>query len=99
MTTVSYPLRIPHEIIEISKLKSEDQHVDQATALRQFLFVGAEEYVLQLVAEGMLSIGKSAELLNTSVYDIYRIAKRHGIQLGPTPEQTKKAKKYAEEIL
>ena len=49
MTAIAYPLRIPEEILTISKLRAKEEHVDQTTALRQFLHIGVEEYVLQLV--------------------------------------------------
>ncbi len=98
MTTTPYPLRIPEEILELSRLRAQEEHLDQTTALRQFLYVGAEEYVLHRVAEGRISIGHAAELLKTSVYDLHRLAKQHGIQLGASPEQARKSREMAKKI-
>ncbi len=98
MTTISVPLRIPDEIISLSKLRAQEEHLDQATALRQFLHVGAEEYVVTMVTEGRISIGKAAELLKRTVYDIQNIARRHGIELGATPEQARKSREVAKKI-
>ena len=92
MKTIAYPLRIPKEIIELSRLKAQEQRLDQSTALRQLLYIGAEEYALSLVAEGRISIGKASEMLNTTVYDMQIIAKKHGIELGPTKEQAEKSR-------
>lgn len=99
MTTKAYPLRIPEEIIQVSRLRTQEEHVDQATALRQFLHIGAEEYLLHLVSDGRISIGKAAELLNTTIYDLYRLAKRHGIDLGPTSDQTRKGRETAKKVI
>jgi len=99
MTTKAYPLRIPEEIVLLSRLRAQEEHLDQATALRQFLHIGAEEYVLNLVAEGRISTGKAAELLNTTIYDVQRLAQKHGIQIGATREQAKKSRETARKIL
>ena len=87
MESVSYPLRIPGEILELAKLRAKEEYVDQSTALRQLLYIGAEEYVLGLVESGRISIGRAAELLNVSVQDIHRFAEKHGVRLGATKGQ------------
>ncbi len=91
MAAVSYPLRIPEEILALAKLRSKEEYVDQSTAIRQLLYIGAEEYVLSLVESGRISIGKSAELLKTSVQDVHRLAEKHGVKLGATNEQQRKS--------
>ena len=99
MKTISYPLRIPKELIELAALRSREEHIDQSTALRQMLHVGAEEYILDLVSSGRISIGRAAELLNISVYDIYKLAEKHGTKLGGTAELQIKSKKTAKKYL
>ena len=99
MTTTSYPLRIPEEIIVLSRLRAQEEHLDQATALRQFLYLGAEEYLLKLVSEGRISIGKAAELLHKSIYDIQHAAQKHGISIGSTAEQAKKSRETAKRVV
>jgi len=99
MSTIAYPLRIPEEILTVSKLRVEVEHVDQATALRQFLYIGVEEFVIQMIAEGRISIGKAAELLKTTHYDLYRIAQKHGLKLSATLEQGKKSRETLKKLL
>lgn len=91
MTTVSYPLRISDEIMALASLRSKEEYVDKTTALKQFLSTGAEEYVLGLVSKGRISVGKAAELLDKPVYDIQSIARKHGIEVGPTSDQMKRS--------
>jgi len=52
----------------------------------------------QLVVEGHISIGKSAEMLRVSIYDIHRIAEKHGIRLGAAAEQLEKSRQNAKRI-
>ncbi|MBI3051562.1 hypothetical protein HYY74_03825 [Candidatus Woesearchaeota archaeon] len=91
MAAVSYPLRIPEEILALAKLRSKEEYVDQSTAIRQLLHLGAEEYVLGLVESGRISIGRASELLKTSVQDVHRLAEKHGVRLGATVEQQRKS--------
>ncbi len=99
MSSVAIPLRIPEKILAVSRLRAEEEHVDQATALRQFLYIGVEECVVQLVAAGRISIGKAAELLNTSHYDLYLVAQKHGITLSASVGQAKKSRMHLQKLL
>ena len=99
MKTVSYPLRIPKGLVELAALRSKEEYVDQSTALRQLLHLGAEEYVLEIVSSGRISIGKAAELLKISVYDVYKLAEKHGMKLGGTIEHEMKSKKTAKKYV
>src|SRR3989344_3264536 len=99
MTSVAYPLRIPKEILSLAKLRAKDEYVDQSTALRQLLHLGAEEYVLSIVEKGQISIGRAAELLNTSIQDIHRLAEKHDTRLGATDEQREKSTKTMRKLL
>lgn len=54
--------------------------------------------LLKLLESGRISIGKAAELLKTSVQDIYRLAEKHGVRLGATPEQRKKGLETARKL-
>lgn len=99
METISYPLRIPEEIMVLAKLRAKEEYTDQSTALRQLLYLGAEEYLLHLVETGRISIGRAAEVLKASVQDLHRLAEKHGIQLGATLEQEEKSIKTAKRLL
>ena len=99
MTTVSYPLRIPEELIGLAKLRAKEEYVDQSTALRQLLYAGAEEYVLGLIEKGQISVGRASELLNTSIQDIHRMAEKRGIRLGANLQQIKESEKTLKRLL
>ena len=99
MGTVAYPLRIPEEIIGLAKIRAKEEYVDNSTALRQMLHVGAEEYVLSLLQKGRITIGKAADLLKISICDIHEIAQKHNVQLGATPEQQEESKKTLKKLL
>jgi hypothetical protein len=89
------PLRIPENLDELAALSAAEQHTDKATALRQWLHRGAAQYVLRLVAEGRISMGRAAELLDVTVYDLQHLAESLGMELGATDQQRRRSRALA----
>ena len=95
---ISYPLRIPDNLIALAELRRREMYVDKATAIRQLLYIGAEKYVLELYSKGRISLSRAAELLNKTVYDVLQMAKERGIETGATEEQQKASEKTLKKI-
>lgn len=98
MTQVQ-PLRIEEDIMKIAELRSKDEHTNRTIAIKQFLYSGAEEYLLKLCSQGRVSIGKAAEVLHKSVYELQESAKQKGVELGITSKEYNEGKKLAEELI
>jgi len=94
-----YPLRIPENLITLAQLRYREEHINQSTALKQLLYTGAESYILELLRKGRISIGKAAELLDTPIYEIYRLANERNIELGATETQYRKSKEIAKKLI
>lgn len=92
------PLRIPESLDDLAALSAQEQHTDKATALRQWIYHGAAEYVLGLVAQGRLSIERAAELLDVTVYDFHHLAETHKIEIGATDEQRQQSRALAAKL-
>ncbi|MEJ7842847.1 MAG: hypothetical protein WKF95_13880 [Rubrobacter sp.] len=97
--TRPYPLRIPENLMELAEAKSRSERVDRSTALRQLLYAGAEEYVLELLSEGRLSSGRAADILDVSVHRIHELARKHDLRIGATLEDYQRSKGSARELL
>ncbi|GEM_PF-438108 len=98
MKTKVIPLRIPEKLESLATACSLEQHSDRATTLRQWLYKGAELYAVRLVAEGRITASYAAELLDLSIYDIYRIAQDNRIELGASPEQREMSRETARRL-
>lgn len=98
MTTIAYPLRVPKKLIYLAELRSREEYVDKTTALRQLIYLGAEDYVMELYEKGRVSLSMAAALLDKNVHEIVRIAQRKGIRVGATEEQQKASEKIASEL-
>jgi predicted HTH domain antitoxin len=94
----SYPLRIPKNLMELANLKIKEEHVDKSTALRQFMYKGARDYVLELYNSGRISLSKAAQLLDTSTFEIVRIACEQKLIPGATESQQKKSRGTSREF-
>lgn len=91
MRTTPYFLRLPNHLIELANLRAPEERIDRSTALRQLLYAGAEEYALELLGRGRISLLKAAELLNMSTPAMIERAQEHGIQLGGDIETYRRA--------
>ena len=90
--TVVYSLKLKDEILPLIELKSMEERTNKAIVLKQFLYKGLENYVIDLVSKGRLSVGKAAEILEISIYDVQEIAKSRGLKLSATMEQRQSSK-------
>lgn len=99
MGTKPYPLRIPNNLMKLAEARSSEEHVDKSTALRQLMYKGAEDYILELISKGRISVSRGAELLDTNVHEIYRLAKKKGVEIGATVDQYEKGEKTAEDVI
>lgn len=96
--STSYPLRIPEKLMKIVELREEEEYVSKATALRQLLYKGAEDFVLELYKEGRISLSRAASLLDKSTHDIIWLTRKKGIQVGATREQQKISEETTKEM-
>ena len=96
---IVYPMKIREEIMPIIELKSKEEHTNKAVVLKQMIYKGMEDYILKLIEKGRISIGKAAEILDVSIYDIHEIAESKGIKLSASSEQRQKSKEYLKKFL
>ncbi len=99
MGTEPYPLRIPDNLMKLAESRSSEEHIDKSTALRQLMYKGAEEYILELISKGRISVSRGAELLDTNVHEIYQLAKKKDVEIGATMDQYEKGEKTAKEVI
>jgi hypothetical protein len=95
MKTTPYPVRLPKHLLDLADLRAAEERLDRSTALRQLLYSGAEEYVLDLLSRGRISLSKAAELLDTSALAIVEKARERDVTFGASAELYAKARTRA----
>ncbi len=89
--TIVQPIRLDENVERLIELKSREEHMSKSTVLRQFIYMGIEEYALQLCAAGRLSLSKCVELLNRSIWELLDLAKQKDIIIGISEEAMKES--------
>lgn len=97
--TVVYPMKLKDEIMPLIELKSREEHTNKSIVLKQLLYEGLKDYVIDLIQKGRLSAGKAAEILDLSIYDIHEIAKSKGIKLSATLEQRQRSREFMKSLI
>lgn len=64
----SHPLRISESLLSLVDSKASEDRTDRSTALRQLLYTGAEDYVIELLKRERISASRAAEILDVSLY-------------------------------
>ena len=95
---IVYPLKLKEEIMPIIDLKSKEEHTNKSIVLKQLIYQSLEEYMINLCANRRLSVGKVAEILDISIYDIHKIANKKGIKLTANEEQIQKSKEFLNKL-
>ena len=96
---IVYPLKLNEEIMPIIELKSKEEHTNKAIVLKQLIYQSLGDYVINLCALGRITVGKAAEILDVSIYDIHRIAREKGKKLTAAKEQMEKSKKLRDYMI
>ncbi len=99
MSSRSYPLRIPDNLIELAEARAREERTDRATALRQLMYAGAENYVVELLKRGRITASRAAELLDSSVHRVHELARERGVETGSTPEEHRRSTQVARKLL
>ena len=82
---------VPELIDQTAIMFSGLLNTDTSDLLQEWLRHGFERGLLQMVSDGQLSVGRLVEILDITYYDVPELSRRYGIDLGPTPEQSRHA--------
>ena len=80
MASKPYPLRIPESLLSLVDSKASEDRTDRSTALRQLLYMGAEDYVIELLKRERISASRAAELLDVSLYRMHELMRESGVE-------------------
>jgi len=97
--TLIQQVRLSEKIKPLIDLKSKEEHLSRSVVIKQFVYEGLEDYALKLCSKGRLSIGKVAEILEKSIYDIQEMAKERGIILSADEKAAEKSHETTKRLI
>jgi len=84
-------LRIPETLLKTVKSVARREHLDESTATRQLIALGAMEYAVRLYRDGKVTLREAAELAGATVREMIDILLDHGVKGNVTASQERKA--------
>ena len=99
MASKPYPLRIPENLLSLVDSKATEDRTDRSTALRQLLYAGAEDYVIELLKRERISASRAAELLDVSLYKVHELSRERGAELASGSEDHDRGRETADQLL
>lgn len=91
-------VRIPKELLKVVKRRARAEGVDESTAIRQLISMGAKNYAVDLYRNGRITLREAAEIINASVREMIDILLEHGVQGNVRFDQQKKALEFVSGI-
>ena len=85
--------------MKVVELRATEQYIDKTAALRQLLYRGIEDYVMQLYGEGKVSLTYVTKMLGKSAYEVLDMAQARGIKTDYPDEILKKSREHAKRLV
>ena len=84
-------LRIPESLLKTVRELARRERLDESTAIRKLIAMGATEYAVQLYREGKVTLREAATMADTTVREMIEILLEHGVKGNVTLDQQRKA--------
>lgn len=87
-------LRIPEDLLKAVHYVAHREHLDESTATRQLIALGAVEYAVRLYRDGKITLNEAAELAGATPREMIDTLLDHGVKGNVTASQERKAIEY-----
>ncbi len=91
-------LRIPEDLLESVNYRAKREDVEESTAMRQLIKLGAIEYAVQLYKRGEITLREATRLSHVSLRKMLDLLLERGIRGNITMEQQQKALRLAKKM-
>lgn len=88
---MSKTVRFPEELFKVIEHRARQEKIDESTAIRQLLALGAEEYAVELFRQGKITLNEAAELAGVTLRQMVDTLQRHGVRGNVRLDQQRKA--------
>ncbi len=84
-------VRIPEKLLKVVRRRARAEDVDDSTAIRQLLSIGAKNYAVDLYRDGKITLKEASELADATVREMIDILLDRGVKGNVRLDQQKKA--------
>ena len=89
---------MPKELFKVIEHRARQEKIDESTAIRQLLALGAEGYAVELFRQGKVTLNEAAELAGVTVRQMIDLLQRHGVRGNVRLDQQKRALEFVSEL-
>jgi len=84
-------VRIPERLLKVIRRRAKAEDVDESTAIRQLISIGAKNYAVDLYRDGKITLKEASEIADVTVREMIDILLDRGIKGNVRLDQQKKA--------
>ena len=84
-------VRIPEDLLKAIKHRARRERLDESTAIRQLIALGATEYAVRLYRDGKVTLNEAAEVAGVRPREMLEVLLDRGVQGNVTAEQQRRA--------
>jgi predicted HTH domain antitoxin len=84
-------VRIPEKLLKVIRRRAKAEDVDESTAIRQLISIGAKNYAVDLYKEGKITLKEASVLADVTVREMIDILLDRGVKGNVKIDQQKKA--------
>ena len=90
-------LRIPPDLLKAIRYRARRERLDESTAIRQLIALGATEYAVGFYRDGKVTLNEAAGVAGVSPREMIELLWDHGVRGNVTVDQQRKALAYVME--
>jgi predicted HTH domain antitoxin len=94
MASVSKTVRFPEELFKVVEHRAQLEKIDESTAIKQLLAIGAEGYAVELFKQGKITLNEAAELAGVTLRQMIDSLQRYGVKGNVRLDQQRKALEF-----
>ncbi len=95
---MSKTVRLPEELFKVIEHRARHEKIDESTAIRQLLALGAEGYAVELFRQGKITLNEAAGLAGVTLRQMIDLLQRHGVKGNVRLDQQRRALEFMSEL-
>lgn len=88
-------VRIPNKLLKVIKYRARTEGIDESTAMRQLIAIGAKNYAVDMYRNGKLTLNDAAALTDMTVREMIDLLLDRGVTGNVRIDQQRKAIEFA----
>lgn len=89
---------MPEELFKVVEHRVRQEKIDESTAIRQLLALGAEGYAVELFRQGKITLNEAAALAGVTLRQMIDILQQHGVKGNVRLDQQRKALEFVRRL-